>query len=246
MFVDIHAHLDFPDIPLEKCMAHCKEHQVLVVCNGVHPESNRKILALAKMYPLIRPALGFYPTHVLEYTDEQFEEEIAFIKKAKPLALGEIGLDYKEVTDEKHIERMKNWFISFIVLGKELNIPLIIHSRKAELDVIALLEEHQAKKVIMHCFSGRKHLVERVRSNGWTFSIPCIVGHLQQFQEIVKETPITQLLTETDAPYLSPIKGEQNEPANVMLTVKKIAELKGMTEEEVKNNIYMNFQKLFL
>ncbi|MFH1173576.1 MAG: TatD family hydrolase [archaeon] len=246
-FVDVHAHLDFfSEEELVRSIAACERYAVIVVCNGVHPESNMKVLALAKRFPRVQAALGFYPTHVNEYSDEDFARECTRIRSAKPKALGETGLDYKEVTDPIQVERMKRWFITFIHLGKELNIPLIVHSRKAELDVIDLLETHHAQKVIMHCFSGKKHLVERIQKNGWQFSIPCIVEYLQQFQDIVKSTPITQLLTETDAPYLSPVKGERNEPANVRLTVQKIAELKGMTLEEVEKNIFMNYQRLFL
>jgi TatD DNase family protein len=98
----------------------------------------------------------------------------------------------------------------------------------------------------MHCFSGRKHLVHRIKDNNWYFSIPCNVDRSLHFQQIVKDTPTEQLLTETDAPYLSPVPGKVNRPDNVLHTIKKIAELKGMTVEEVSNIIYSNYQRVFL
>ena len=110
-----------------------------------------------------------------------------------------------------------------------------------------MLESSKLKKVVMHCFTGRKHLVKRIIDNGWSLSIPCVVVKLQQFQDNVKLAPLSQLLTETDCPYLSPYPDiRRNEPAFVIETIKKIAELKKMDQEEVANNIFMNYQKMFL
>ena len=122
---------------------------------------------------------------------------------------------------------------------------MIIHSRKAEKEVLDVLEEMHAKKVILHCFTGKLKLVERAGKLGYTFSIPPIIHHAQQFQELVKKISITKLLTETDAPFLSPKKGERNEPAYVSITVQKIAEIKGMDVKEVEHSIYQNYQGLF-
>ena len=97
----------------------------------------------------------------------------------------------------------------------------------------------------MHCFCGRKHLVKRVRDNGWTFSIPGLVLKTQQFQEIVRDTPIEQLLTETDSPHLAPHREERNDPRIIKLIVAKIAEIKELTIEETANLIYRNYQGLF-
>jgi len=243
MFVDAHAHLDFYE-NLSEVMERNKD--IIIVSNGVNPEGNRKTLAIAKKYDNVKVALGFYPDHVKDYSDEQFAEELAFIKKNKPIAIGEVGLDYGYVEDEKQRQRMRDWFVQLINLSKELDVPITVHSRKAEADAIELLEKHGAKKVIMHCFCGKKKLVERIIKNGWFLTIPCTVVYAQQFQDNVLAAPITQLLTETDSPYLAPVKEEKNEPRNVKASIKKIAELKGMTEDDVQKNIFMNYQKLFL
>ena len=132
-----------------------------------------------------------------------------------------------------------------IKLAEELKKPIVVHSRKAELKCIEMLESSKNKKIIMHCFSGKKSLIKRIEDNGWFLTIPTIVVRGFQFQDIAKNVPITQLFCETDSPYLSPYKEQMNEPAFVIESYNKIAELKNMDVNEVINNIYMNWQRLF-
>lgn len=258
--VDVHTHLDISplDKNTEEVVLQAKERGVkAIISNGTDPESNRRVKVLSENYDVVKPAYGFYPTHVQEVTEEELDAELKWIEKNKPLAIGEVGLDYKFSSPEHSeglneeeqkilIEKQKKGFQKLIDLAKKLNIPLIVHSRKAELDVIEMLEASKHKKIIMHCFSGKKKLVKRIQDNGWTLSIPVIVIKLEQFQETVRTTPLKQLLTETDAPYLGPEPGLGNEPKNVALTIQKIAELKGMTEQETADQLYMNYQRLFL
>lgn len=253
ILLDVHAHLDFDEFQddFETRIQKMKELGVkIVVVNGVHPESNRKVQALAEKYDIIKPAYGYYPVHVAENGLEAFYKELAWIKEHKPFALGEVGLDYKFGDDNPHGDLHKDVqieaFKAFVDLSKELDVPLIIHSRKAESDVINILEEKKAPKVIMHCFMGKKKLVERARDLGFSFSVPVVVTKLQQTQWLVENVPLKQLLTETDAPYLGPIPGKPNTPENVLYSVKKIAQIKGMDEVEVANHLFMNYQKLFL
>lgn len=246
-FVDVHAHLDFPEFEseIDEIIRKCKELKMHVVVNGVNTKSNRQVLELAKKYDLIKPALGFYPTHIVEEPEEVFDEELNFISKNKCVGFGEVGLDFKHTKEDFGKKKQETAFWKFIELAEKKNKPLIIHSRNAEQRVIEMLESSKVKKPIMHCFSGKRKLVERCADNGWFFSVPVIVTKLQQFQELVKYTNINQLLTETDSPYLGPNLGEKNYPWNVRLAIKKIAELKGFEEREVENNIFMNYQKLF-
>ncbi len=151
-----------------------------------------------------------------------------------------------EEEKQKLIAKQKEGFKKIIALAEKKNLPLIVHSRKAELDVIEMLEASNVKKIVMHCFMGKKKFVERIRNNGWTFSIPVIVIKLQQMQDLVRDTPLNQLLTETDSPFLGPVSGEINEPLNVSLSIKKIAEIKGMTENETADAIFQNYMNLFM
>jgi TatD DNase family protein len=258
--VDVHAHMDYPplDGKVDEAVSNAKANGVKVILsNGTNPQSNRNVKELSEKYDIIKPAYGFYPTHVQEVSEDVLDEELKWIEEHKPLALGEVGLDYKFTSEEhpdepsedekkKLIEKQKRGFQKIITLAKKLDVPLIVHSRKAELDVIELLEASRHKKIIMHCFMGKKKYVKRVRENGWSFSIPSIVLYLEQLQQNVIDTPLSQLFLETDAPLLSPERGIPSEPANVSLSVQKIAELKHMNKEEVADQTYMNYQRMFL
>jgi len=140
---------------------------------------------------------------------------------------------------------LKKTKIKIIKLSKKINKPLIIHSRKAESDIIDILENSDAKKVILHCFSGKLKLIKKAAELGYYFSVPTNVVRSSQFQKLVEMVDINQLLTETDSPYLSPYKNRRNEPAFIIETIKKIAEIKNISINETANNIFMNYQKVF-
>jgi TatD DNase family protein len=259
IYVDVHAHLDFEDYSadLDKVLDDCKAKGVkAIIVNGVHTQSNRRVLELSHQFPIIKPALGYYPTHVVENKWKDVEDELDFILHNKnKVAIGEVGLDYK-FGDETHpdfkmpIEEQKKLqkkaFEKIIEISEKTKKPLIVHTRKAEEDVIEMLESSSLKNPVLHCFSGKRKLMQRAADNKWNFSIPVTVIKLEQFQDMVKYVNINQLLTETDSPYLGPVPGERNLPSNVALAIKKIAELKGFDEEETANNIFMNYQRLFL
>ena len=257
MIVDVHAHLDFEeyDNDLDKVMADNKAAGVkAIINNGVDSKSNSKVLELAKKYDIIKPALGFYPVKAALLKEEDFDKEIEFISKQKNIvAIGEVGLDYIKGDDNPHGDKYKNemkaCFEKMIKLAEKKNLPIICHSRRAELDVIEMLESSSMKKrkVIMHCFMGRQHLVKRIIDNGWSMSIPCIVTKLQQLQLIAQMAPIEQIFTETDAPYMSPYPDiRRNEPRFVVEGLKKIAEIKKLDVEECSKMIYLNYQRMFL
>jgi len=256
MIVDVHAHLDFEEYEkdLDAVMeANRKAGVKAIVNHGTTAKANRRVLELAKKYGLIKPALGIYPVYAAEMKEEDFDKEIEFIKKQDNIvAIGEVGLDYYIGDDNPHGDKyrteMKKCFEKFIKLAEHRKLPLVAHSRRAELDVIEMLESSSINKnkIVMHCFMGRKHLVKRVLDNGWSLSIPCIIGRLQQLQENVSMAHISQLLTETDAPYMSPYPDiKRNEPRFIIETIKKIAEIKKLDEEETAKLLYMNYQRLF-
>lgn len=252
LLFDVHAHLEFEDYEndLDFVLAECKKAGIsFIINNGTDPKDNRKVQELAQKHPLLKAAYGFYPVHVAEEGMEAFDKELAWIRENKPVALGEIGLDYYVGDDnphgDLHKELQQEAFRKFIALGKELDIPLIIHSRKAEQDVLDILEELGSEKVILHCFMGKKKLMQRAIDLGYTFSLPVSIIRSEQFQWLARNAPLGQVLTETDSPYMAPVRGERNSPKHVEITVKKIAELKGMDPEEVANQLYFNYQRLF-
>ena len=245
MFIDAHCHLDSCKNPSD-CVKRALDKNVkIIVTNGSNLEKDVMSLELAKTFPSVKAALGLYPIEALGMSDEEIEHILKFIKTNanKIVAIGEVGLDYKEDTINQ--ERQRKIFSKIIDLALELDKPLIIHSRKAEADVIKMLEEAGVKKVQMHCFCGNMKMVQKIADNGWFISIPTNVKHMLHFQEIVKRIPIENLLCETDSPYLHPDKENNNEPANVITSYEKIAEIKGLTLNEVEKFIEQNYLTLF-
>jgi TatD DNase family protein len=269
MLIDVHCHLDhhYYKNDLDEVINNAKKSGVLkIITSGIDRNTCEFALSLSKKYNIVEAALGRYPEDALDregyYKNNPdikrttIEQDLEFMKQHKNefVAIGECGIDLFNGHID-NLEKQSNVFRKLIELSIELDKPIIIHSRKAERQVIEILEEYKDKlkpeNVIMHCFSGRKSLIKISIENGYKFSIPTNIGRAQNFQWIVKEAPIKNILTETDAPYLSPYKNEdgsfnRNEPSYVNETIKIIAKIKGITEEECKKQIYMNYQMTFL
>ena len=257
LLIDAHSHLDHPLLvgKMEGMINRAKNAGLgHIITNGINPETNRKCLELSKKYGIVECAMGLYPRNALKKEMESGEyplktaefdidEEIEFIRKNKNsiIAVSEVGLDFVDGENQQQIED----FGKMIKLAEDLKKPIVVHSRKAELKCVEMLESSKNKNIVMHCFSGKKSLVRRISDNGWFLTVPTIVVRSQQFQELVGNVPISQLFCETDSPYLSPYKGQMNEPAYVIESYNKIAEIKDMDINEVINNIYMNWQKVF-
>ena len=254
MLVDVHCHLDFAGLRerLDEVISNAKKAGLKsIITSGVNPETNRIALDIASKYKdIVNVSFGLYPIDALEregLASKGFDvdKELEFLKKNKEMfiSVGEIGLD---LHSGKDLNRQKDVFFKILDVAKKLNKPVLVHSRKAETEALDVLKSSGVKKVIMHCFTARKNLVKKAYDEGYYFSIPPVIVRLQQFQEMAKMIDINHIFTETDAPFLSPFKDKRNEPAFVTETIKKIAEIKGLDEKEVENNIWMNYQKVFL
>ncbi len=248
MYIDTHAHIlpeEYTEEEIGALVARAKEiGMAAIVNNGLNPETNRQVLALSKEYPLLKASLGLYPIDIIEKNID-LDSEFSFIEEHRDeiVAIGEVGMDLKYSDD---VRTQSANFERCMRLAEKLKKPLIIHSRKAEKEVVELLSTTTNKKILMHTFTGNFKLAKKIEDAGWYFSIPTTIWYAQQFQELAKRISLSQIFTETDAPLLGPVKGEKNAPANVTYSIKKIAELKGMEAEEVKRAVYMNYQKVFL
>ncbi|MBT4257806.1 TatD family hydrolase [archaeon] len=242
-YIDIHSHIKMEN-NLDSVIKNAHEKNVVITTVGVDKKSNRKCLEIKTKNPEVQICLGIYPKHVLEITEEELDSEIEFIRKNKNKIVGisEVGLDLFE---SEEIEKQKRGFGKFVNLAKELDIPVIVHSRKAEEIAINFLENFEYKKIIMHCFSGNFKLIQRIIDNGWSLSIPTNVVHSEHFQKIISICPLEQLFCETDSPYLHPAKKFPNEPANVVRSYEKIAEIKKLSLEEVRDKIGENWERIF-
>lgn len=245
MFIDVHCHLNMLE-DISKVLARAHKASVhVMVTQGTNKDSNRIALQLAEDFADVKVALGLYPIDALSMKEKEIEAEFDFIRKNKDkiVAIGEVGLDLKE--DQEQFTKQQRVFQQAIDLAKELDVPIIVHSRKAELECIVQLEQSKIKKVIMHCFSGKLKLVERIVKNGWSLSIPTSVKNTEHFQNVIKMVPIQQLFCETDSPYLHPDRKFPNEPCNVVVSYEMIAKLKGLKRKDVEKQLEKNYEKLF-
>ena len=261
MLVDAHCHLTHHALKdkIDEIIKRAKEKGVVhAITSGVNVPTNREVLELQKKYPdFVKVSLGLYPIDLLGLPPDEsglsrqtekfdLDEELKFIEKNKDkiLAVGECGMDFH--WDKEHHEEQRVNFQKIIDFVIKIKKPIVIHSRKAETECVEMLEKSKVKKVLLHMFEGRKHIIKKAADLGYYFSIPTNLSKSQHFQGVVEAVNINQLLTETDAPWMGPVKGELNEPANVSETIKKIAEIKKMDPKEVENVLYSNYQRLFL
>jgi TatD DNase family protein len=259
--IDVHCHLDhalFKD-DVDDVVRRAREAGVVAILNnGTNHATNLNALALARKYPgLVRPCLGIYPVDGVGMTESDsglpskpvdVDAELAFIEQHEKdiAAIGEVGLDYHWVKDPELQRKEREHFAKIIALAERIKKPLIVHSRNAEADVVQMLESSKVKRVDLHCFAARKHIVKKAVDNGWCFSIPALVERLEHFRMLIDMAGTDQLLTETDAPWLPPIAGTRNEPANVRFGIRWIARQKGLTEDGAADAVFANYQRLFL
>lgn len=262
--IDVHAHLTFDrfDADREEVVSRAKKNNLaLVILSGIGPKSNRAVLEFSKKHPeILFPSFGVYPVDAVARLMKNPKDDIArdleifdvdselkWIKdnSSKMIAIGEVGLDYKMVIEEEAREEQRKIFDKIIKLAKEIKKPLVIHSRGAEEDVLKILKENNFNNAVVHCFSGRKRLIREGVEAGIYFSVPPVIKRLEHFKTLVELVPLTQLLTETDSPYLSPVAGARNEPANVTFSIEEIAKIKKLSESEVADQIYKNAVRLF-
>jgi TatD DNase family protein len=262
--IDVHCHLDHArfDGDLDDVVRRFEEvGGKLIVQNGVNSKTNRVGLELARKYDVVKCAFGIYPTDALAAEmegleaagfsrDDKFDvdSELVWIEDnaGSCVALGEVGMDFAfDGCDEEMKERQRVLFRKVLRLAEKKDLPVIVHSRKAEVEVVDMLEEEGMRKVVMHCFCGKKKLIRRGVELGWFFSVPPAIVRWENFKMLVGEVPLGQLLTETDAPYLGPVLGERNESSNVLVTLEEIAKIKGVSKEEVGERVWENACGLF-
>jgi TatD DNase family protein len=262
MYVDVHTHLTHQKFASDRDAVIQKAIDAglgAIVVNGLEPKSNREILAMAEKYPQIKPALGLYPIDAVNgilpddfpIAVEKFDvnKEIQFIKEQAEsnnlIAVGECGLDAHWL-DDKTFKEQERVFEELIQIAMNSDIPVIIHTRKLEKRSAEILAHHQVKRVNFHCFGGKVKLaIKLAESHGWSFSIPANARVNEAFTKMLKELPLETILTETDAPYLAPVRGERNDPSHVVQTVSYLAELRQMDTEQARDLVWGNFKKLF-
>jgi len=253
--VDTHCHLDLVEkqgLKLEEVLQNTEQNNVRIlqtICTRITEID--KILSYTKDSNFIYASVGIHPCNVAEQPKTSAEEIIKICaKEEKIIGIGETGLDYYH--DKSAIELQKLSFLEHIKASQQNDLPVIIHSRDADLDMMEILKSEQKNKnfpALLHCFSSSKELANQALDLGIYISISGIVTfkNAVDLQEIVKFLPLDRLLVETDSPYLAPIphRGKTNQPAFTKHVVEFIAQLKNISAEEVARETTENFFKIF-
>lgn len=252
--VDSHCHLDQLDLTaysgdLKKALIHADEQGVkhfLCVCITI--QDFPAVLDIAKSYPNISASVGLHPNEVVE-REPQAEDLIKLANHPKIVAIGETGLDYYRSTGDIGWQRER--FRQHIRAAKQLNKPIIVHTRQAKDDTIAILREEGASTVggVLHCFTEDWAMAQEALDLNFYISFSGIVTYRNavEVQEVAKLVPLDRMLIETDSPYLAPVphRGKTNEPAYVRHVADYIAQLRGINVVEVADKTTENFFKLF-
>jgi len=257
MFVDSHCHIDGPeyDVDRDDVIARAREAGVTTMLNvgtgDPHSGVFERAVALAEQHREIYCAIGVHP-HDAKLFDEAAQQRLIDLakKSSRVVAWGEIGLDYHY--DHSPREVQQEVFRRQLGIARELNLPVVIHSRAADEDTVAILREElcgYSRAGVLHCFGGSFQMAEQAIELGFFVSF---AGNLtfkkaDDLRAIARKLPLERLLVETDCPYLTPVpfRGKRNEPARVVETAKFLAELKGVTTEEVGRVTSENFARLF-
>ncbi|NQT33818.1 TatD family hydrolase [bacterium] len=247
MLTDVHAHICDPVFDSDRTEVLQRASDVgvtSIIAVSETLEDAQKNLKLADTHPQIKPATGLYPT-ILSMDQAVSMENFIRENRQRLTAIGEVGLDFWKIQDESGRQLQREIFHRFIELGKELDLPLNIHSRSAGKHVISMLLEAGAKRVLLHAFDARYSTALPAVEAGYFFSIPPSIVRSRQKQKLVKQLPLASILLETDSPVLGAETNQRNEPANLIIALKAVAELKSVTEEEVQEAVVENCMKLF-
>jgi len=232
--IDSHAHI-LPDFVnnIDRIVKNARSAGLRAVINSaIEPHHFEYATNLESSNPsFIFTTLGFSASHIRKIDFQQSYDLISSYSSL--VAIGEVGLDYHWIRDSFWRKKQSEVFSKFIQLANEKNKPIVIHSRKAESECIDILEKNARVPILMHCFAGSLQESRRIVDSGWLISIPTAVINRKKHRKIAKNISLENLVVETDTPFLSPIPGQKNEPANVKYAIKEIAKLKGMTFQEV-------------
>jgi TatD DNase family protein len=261
MFIDTHAHLCYPDFAeelpqvVERAQA-AKVTQIVSIATDL--ESARKTLEIARQFESVHAAVGLHPGEVPNVTLCDMKELALLAAEPKVVAIGETGLDYfrEAQTDLALRQQQTDLFWAQLELAKERQLPVVIHNRSAEQDILDILRAHAEGLPkewrpwgVMHCFSGNEKFAFDCTEIGLLISYTGILTfkNAVTLRDVAKKVPLNCVMLETDAPYLAPVphRGKRNEPSYVPLIAEVLAQVKGVTVDEVAAVTTQTAQRLF-
>lgn len=250
MLVDSHCHLNFPDFKddLDEVLKRAREYgigKMVSICTKL--EEFQAISAIAEKYDNVYCTIGVHPHDALEHVSVTAAELIEKTKHPKCVGIGETGLDF--YYEHSPRDEQKQCLAEHIKAAKATGLPLVIHTRNADVDIIKIIKAEAPFPGLLHCFSSTYEVAKCAIENGLYISLSGILTFKSavDLQESAKKIPLEYLLVETDSPYLAPIpnRGKRNEPAFTKYTAEKLAELKSISFAEVERATTENFHKLF-
>lgn len=251
IFYDTHAHYDDGrfDSDRETLLPELYRQGIgLINTIGTDIPSSRASIALAEQYPFIYAVVGGWPGNVGDMTEQDLEEYRTMASHEKVVAIGEIGLDY--YYDDVPREIQKHWFDRQMALAAELSMPVVVHDRDAHGDCMDMVRKWAGQvKGVFHCFSGSAEMAVELTKLGWYVSFTGVVTfkNARRALEAVAAVSTDRIMIETDAPYLAPVpyRGRRNHSGYVPEVAKKIAEIKGLSLEEVARITTENGKRFF-
>ena len=234
MFIDTHCHIfkEYYD-NITEVINEMKDN--IMIVSGYNSSSNKEVIELVNKYPNVYGTIGLHPEEVNNISENDFDFIIENINNQKIVGIGEIGLDYHYVSDNKELQ--KDIFVKQMDIARKYNKTVVIHSRDAIVDTVNIIKEYQNLKIVMHCYSSSLEVARDLIKMNVKLGIGGVVTfkNVVKLKEVVQNIPIENLLLETDSPYMSPepLRGKQNKPYNCYLIAEKIAELKGISLESV-------------
>lgn len=251
VLIDSHAHIYYSDYTadFDEMLKRAEDAGVAaILVVGTDIESSHKAVELAEKYPQLYAAVGIHPHDAGPVTDNCYDViRTLAVSSQKIVAIGEIGLDFYR--DRSPRDQQEIVFRRFLQIAAELEKPVIIHDRDAHDRVMTILREEKVRKGVLHCFSGDAAMAFEASALGFHISIPGTITYPgnHHLRDVVQAVSIDRMLVETDCPYLTPVphRGKRNEPAYVRLTAEKVAEVKGLTLEDVSRITTKNSSDLF-
>ncbi len=274
-YIDIHSHVNFKafDEDRDAVIREALANDTWVINVGTQIDTSRKAVEMANEYPEgVYAIIGLHPIHTgASYHDEKelgeggaeftsrgevFDKDAyrELLKDPKVVGIGECGLDYYRCTPET-IEKQKQAFIEQIEIANEFNKPLMLHIRNnptdkthnSYFDALDLLKIHSKVKGDVHFFAGNWEEAKAYLDFGFTISFTGVITFTHDYDEVVRNIPLDMIMTETDSPYVTPVpyRGKRNTPSYVSQVAKKIAEIKGLPEDEVAKAIIQNAKRVF-
>ena len=209
--------------------------------------STRRTVELSARYDTVYSAIGVHPNEVKDMTDEDYETLRELSKLPKVVAIGEIGFDFYWDASDRDIQR--EHFERQLILARELDLPVIVHEREAHEDALEILAEFPQVTGVFHCYSGSAEMAKLLVSKGWYIGFTGVITfkNARKLVETALSIPLDRMVIETDCPYMAPepFRGRRNDPGYLYRMAERLAELRGVTPEEMQNTTLENGKRLY-